>query len=130
MATKRRKTTRRRSTRRRRLGALPVYPNAMGIMGTSAMLGPVTVGLGSAMSDSHHRLSEQLQHLSAMTAELSHELDSGQCGSVVSGIGHVARLIGRIEASSAGFTGVSSKIAAADRVLQKAYLMAPGACRR
>lgn len=131
MATKRRKTTRRRSTRRRRLGALPVYPNAMGIMGTSAMLGPVTVGLGGTSEYHKAELNREQQGLRFLTSELGHEITSGRCADMTRTMIALAKAVGKVEAEGRYVPfHDASYIQSANGMLDKAFRALPNACRR
>jgi hypothetical protein len=136
MAARRRKTVRRRkSTRRRRLGALPVYPNAMGIMGTSAMLGPVTVGLAGTQAD-HQRRSERIKPavVSAMQ-QLEQSIQNMDCGMMVNRAMRLARKLGEYENEYfSGHQYHQEKIVdftqKADKLLDSVRDLAPKYCRR
>ena len=131
MATKRRKNTRRRSTRRRRLGALPVYPNAMGIMGTSAMLGPVVVGLGGTPAEHAAELNVDYRGLRFVAQELESDLKDGSCADIARGIVAVSKAIGRVEAEQRYVRNADpSRVRAASEVLARAFRALPNSCRR
>ncbi len=131
MAAKRRKTTRRRSPRRRRLGALPVYPNAMGIMGTSAMLGPVVVGLGGTPAEHADELNVDYRGLRFVSEELEQSINRGDCMDIARGIVAVSKAIGRIEAEQRYVKNADpSRVHAANMVLGKAFRAIPNSCRR
>jgi hypothetical protein len=136
MAARRRKTVRRRkSTRRRRLGALPVYPNAMGIMGTSAMLGPVVVGLGRSPTEHAMGADAMAKIVKSRIAQLESAVKSAQCSTVIDRTVSLAQAAGQFEAeildsAPSESTKNEELLDSAFGVIRKAKSSIPEFCRR